>query len=122
MISSRLAGFKCPNCDTIQPYDELIKTRPNLFGSLENTVCSNCSAKLWIEEGRGLVNFAMLLFGLFCFLPVIDPLRSYFFDLLGTSYSGGFLDKFVGPAIVGIVVFYVLSPIAARVYKIGHTQ
>jgi ssDNA-binding Zn-finger/Zn-ribbon topoisomerase 1 len=121
MITSRLAGLKCPNCGTLQPYTPLIKTRATFFVPNELPKCGKCAGKLWIEEGRGFAQAVVIFIFLLLYLSINNSLISLFLKTLEPSPLADTLETWAGPVMHGFVVGLVIYPLSARVYKVGHS-
>ena len=121
MLTSRLAGFKCPNCKTLQPYSPVIKTLAIFFVPKQLPKCSNCAAKLWIEEGRGFAQAAVLMILILVFYPMNEMLVALVINSMEPSPLVNILEKWAGTVMIGFVVGFVFYPLSTRVYKVGHT-
>jgi len=120
MIKSRLAGHRCPNCDTLQRSGPLIKTRVKVGEDISFFDCSHCPAKLWVNAGQGFAQNAVLfIFGLF-YYPMNQMLVLFLKHLVEPTSWANSLDGWAGPVMFGLVVGFVFYPLSTRVYKIGH--
>jgi hypothetical protein len=121
MATSRLAGHRCPNCDTLQCSSPLIKTRVKVGEAIRFVDCSHCTAKLWIKAGQGFAQTAVLLICVLFYYPMHEMLVLFLMHLIEPTGWANSLDGWAGPVMLGLVVGLVIYPLSTRVYKVGHT-
>jgi hypothetical protein len=121
MVQSRLAGHRCPNCDTLQRSGPLIKTQVKVGKDTRFVDGSHCAAKLWVNAGQGFAQNAVLLIYALFYYPMNQMLALFLMHLIEPTGWANSLDGWAGPVMFGLVVGLVLHPLSTRVYKVGHT-
>ena len=114
----RLANLKCPSCSAIQPHTRLTRTMRGDEDKVDCRPCDQCSAKLRIKRGRGLLYTGILIIGMFMAIWVAGVQKYNGTIEFSKIEQAAFIEGSIRIGAYLMMIFFIIVPVAARILKV----